>query len=85
MEVLTVSSKGQVAIPAKIREQLSIAAGDKFTIYATKDAVIMKKITLPTKDEFEAELKNAQGWVDSVGYRQEDVEKIIDVARKEKS
>ena len=32
-DILTMSSKGQISIPAKIRKEMSVSTGDKFVIY----------------------------------------------------
>ncbi len=32
-DILTMSSKGQISIPAKIRKEMSVSIGDKFVIY----------------------------------------------------
>ena len=36
-DILTMSSKGQISIPAKIRKEMSVSTGDKFVIYLCKD------------------------------------------------
>ena len=32
-DILTMSSKGQISIPAEIRKEMSVSTGDKFVIY----------------------------------------------------
>ena len=36
IEVITVSSKGQIALPAGMRKRMSISQGDKFAAYLRK-------------------------------------------------
>ena len=36
-DILTMSSKGQISIPAKIRKEMSVSIGDKFVIYLCKN------------------------------------------------
>ena len=53
-QVLTVSTKGQIALPAGMRKQLSISAGDKLVAYTNGDSIILKLISLPAAQELEA-------------------------------
>ena len=64
-QVLTVSSKGQISLPINIRKKLSIDTGDKLVIYASNDAIMLKTLRLPSVDEFEAALSEAQTWAAS--------------------
>ena len=60
VDVLTVSSKVQIALPDSVRNALSIAAGDKIVAYSSGDSILLKKLELPTEDEFSKWLDNAQ-------------------------
>lgn len=84
IQVLTVSSKGQISLPVAIRKSLAIAVGDKLVAYASGDAIMLKTLKLPTVEEFEASLDEAQKWAASVGYKEEDVNDIIKSVRKSK-
>ena len=83
-QVLTVSSKGQISLPVAIRKLLSIDAGDKLVAYASGDVIMLKTLKLPTAEEFEASLDEAQKWASSVGYKEEDVNDIIKSVRQNK-
>ena len=83
-QVLTVSSKGQISLPVNIRRRLSINTGDKLVVYAAGDAIMLKALKLPTADEFEASLNEAEEWAKSVGYAESDVNDIIKDTRKKK-
>lgn len=48
----TVSSKGQVTIPAEIRERLGIHPGDDVTFESTEEGYVLRKV--PADDRFEA-------------------------------
>ena len=72
-QVLTVSSKGQISLPIAIRKRLSIDPGDKLVAYTSGDVIMLKTLKLPTAEEFEASLDEAQKWASSVGYKEEDV------------
>lgn len=84
IDVLTVSSKGQVVLPANIRKRLSIESGDKLAAYASGDVILLKRIKMPAEDEFTQILDEAQEWASSVGYQESDVNDIIKSARKRK-
>ncbi len=81
-QVLTVSSKGQIALPVGMRKMLSIETGDKLVAYASGDTIILKSLKLPDTAEFEAELDRAKEWADSVGYKEDDVESIVKSVKK---
>lgn len=83
-QVLTVSTKGQIALPINMRKRLSINTGDKLVAYATKDAIILKTLKMPSKEEFEDALKQTQAWAKSVGYKQDEVNDIIKSHRANK-
>lgn len=83
-QVLTVSSKGQISLPVAIRKLLSIDAGDKLVAYASGDVIMLKTLKLPTAEEFEASLDEAQKWASSVVYKEEDVNDIIKSVRQSK-
>lgn len=72
-QVLTVSSKGQISLPIAIRKRLSIDPGDKLVAYTSGDVIMLKTLKLPTAEEFEASLDEAQKWASLVGYKEEDV------------
>lgn len=84
MQILTVSSKGQISLPVNIRKTLSIDTGDKLVAYTSGDVIMLKTLKLPSAEEFESSLEEAQKWAASVGYEESDVNEIIKSARKKK-
>ncbi|RRF89135.1 MAG: AbrB/MazE/SpoVT family DNA-binding domain-containing protein [Coriobacteriaceae bacterium] len=80
-DVLTVSSKGQVMLPAKLRKELAIQSGDKLAVYASGDVIMLKKIQMPTAEEFRTRLDEAREWAKSVGYQKSDVSDVIKTVR----
>lgn len=83
-QVLTVSSKGQISLPISMRRQLEINTGDKLVAYASGDVIMLKSLKLPTVEEFEASLNEAQNWAKTVGYKESDIDDIIKSSRKNK-
>lgn len=83
-QVLTVSSKGQISLPINIRKKLSIDTGDSLSVYVTDNAIVLKKINLPSVEEFESAIKETQKWAKSIGYKENDINSIIKTFRKSK-
>lgn len=83
-EIVTVSSKGQISLPVSIRKLLSIDTGDKLVAYTSGDVIMLKTLKLPSAEEFEASLNEAQNWALSVGYNENDVDDIVKSFRKKK-
>lgn len=84
IQIVTVSSKGQISLPASIRKLLSIDAGDKLAAYISGDVIMLKMLKIPSAEEFEASLDEAQKWAVSVGYNESDINDIVKSVRKKK-
>ncbi len=85
VQVLTVSSKGQISLPVSMRKKLAISSGDRLAVYTSGDMIMLKVLKLPTAEDFKASLDAAQDWATSVGYEENDVNDIIQSVRKRKS
>ena len=83
VDVLTVSTKGQIVLPAPIRRALSIKSGDRLAAYAVGDTVMLKPIKVPTEDDFKAWLDEAQAWAAEVDLAADDMEDAIAAVRAE--
>lgn len=84
-QILTVSSKGQISLAVGIRKQLSIKTEDKLVAFVSGDVIMLKKLQLPSAEEFEASLDEIQKWAASVGYEESNVDDIVkSVRRREK-
>lgn len=83
-QILTVSSKGQISLPVSIRRRLDIGTGDKLVAYAAGDVIMLKALKVPSAEEFEASLDQAQKWAASVGYEERDVGDTIRAVREKK-
>ena len=59
---------------------------DALVSFAERRVIIMMKtLKLPSVDEFEEALKEAEDWASSVGYQESDVDSIIKNVRKSKN
>jgi antitoxin PrlF len=84
MDVLKVSSKGQISIPAKARKQMNIRYGDRLAYVVFGDTLVIKPVKMPSEEEFEQSLDEAQSWAASVGLTEDDITDAIADVRKDK-
>jgi AbrB family looped-hinge helix DNA binding protein len=85
MDVITMSSKGQLVIPRQIREEMGIKERDKFIVIYEQDAILLKKVRqeemkekmMDMLNEFAKDFRKAR-------ISRKDIEREIKDARKEK-
>lgn len=82
IEMVTVSSRGQICIPNNIREKMGIKEGNKLLFFLSDDSLIMKKVNMQTFSEITAPLKEA---AKNSGLEEKDVVDIIHRMRKKKN
>ena len=58
MEITKLSSKGQIVIPLKIRNELGINEGSTIAIEKMKDMVVLKKIDVDLINHFKESLED---------------------------
>jgi AbrB family looped-hinge helix DNA binding protein len=75
------SSKGQVVIPEDIRKRLNLKEGAQFVVVGENGVVILKAITEPSIDEFDALIQQAQAQAKQAGLRRSDVGAAVTKAR----
>lgn len=78
------SSKGQVVIPEAIRKRLKLNAGAQFVVIGEGDVVVLKAISTPGMDTFDALIKEARQQAKAAGLRRADITKAISKARGSK-
>ena len=71
------SSKGQVVIPEEIRKRLNLKKGSQFVVVSEKDVVILKAISPPSMDEFDALIADARKKAKEAGMKRSDIEAAI--------
>lgn len=79
MEVVKVSSKGQIVIPKNFREKLGIKEGEYLLIFSRGDVIVMKKLNI----DVEEILKEGEEAAKSLGVSEEDVAKAMREVRYE--
>ena len=75
------SSKGQIVIPETIRKQLNLKPGAQFVVVGEDDVVILKAITAPGMDTFEALIHQARQQAKLAGLKRADISNAISKAR----
>lgn len=79
IEMATISSRGQVCIPADIREDMGLEEGSKVLFFLADDSLIIKKVDIGTFAEITRPLKAD---AKKAGLKEPDVEGIISRLRK---
>lgn len=78
------SSKGQIVIPEGIRKQLKLKPGSQFVVIGQNDVIILKVISAPSMDEFDALISEARRSAKLAGLNQSGVSKAIATVRGRK-
>ncbi len=81
IEMGTISSRGQIAIPTTIRKKLNLKEGQKVLFLLEDDTLLMKKVTRMTFAELTKPLRKAAR---KAGLKEIDVPNIIHRFRKKK-
>ena len=82
MQIVSVSSKGQIAIPVNYRKALSIKTGSQLAIFSDGENIILKPIELPTESKLLEALSNAREYAEKEGLSDDDVKAAIKESRK---
>jgi AbrB family looped-hinge helix DNA binding protein len=77
-EVTTVTSKGQITIPSRLRKQFGLERGTKLMIVPTDYGLVLKKIDLPSVEEFQKRVEQRAGTVE---LSMEDVDRLVHETR----
>ena len=75
------SSKGQVVIPETIRKRLNLKEGAQFIVVGEGDVVILKAITAPSLESFDALIQQAHQQAEVVGLTRADIANAVARAR----
>ena len=82
IEVTSISSRGQVVIPRKIRERLNLQEGEKFLVIGEEDTIVFKKLGAPSFKGFEKLLDKTREFAKKKGLKESDIEESIRESRK---
>lgn len=83
MEVTTISSKGQVVIPATIRHEMGLSNGAKLMVLTDGDNMLLKPLRSPRLHTFRALIKRSRQYVKKAGLKKSDLAKALKKVRNE--
>ena len=85
MDFATVSSNGQMVIPASVRKELGLAEGVRLLVYADpgKGEFVAKKLK-PDKQKLDEISREVEGYLASIGkaYTEDEIVKAVKEIRK---
>lgn len=82
IEITSVSSRGQVVIPQKLRDKLRIREGEKFIIIGEDNTIVLKKIEMPSFKGFDKLIEKTREFTRKTELKEEEVEQAIKKARE---
>ena len=71
------SSRGQVVIPETVRNEMGLQPGAQFIVTSQGDAVMLKKVSPPTAEEFAALHRRLRQKARAAGLTRKDIAKAI--------
>ena len=78
-EVTTVTSKGQITIPSRLREQFGLEKGTKLMVVPTDFGLVLKKLELPSVEEFQQRVEER---ADEIDLSMEEIDQLVHEARE---
>ena len=88
VEIVKMSSKGQIVIPRDIRAEICASEGTMFAVVSGRDSIVLKKVATPSREDLICELreiaKEGAKRAEKLGIKEKDVPDLIHKARKNK-
>ncbi|MFW5983597.1 MAG: AbrB/MazE/SpoVT family DNA-binding domain-containing protein [Halobacteria archaeon] len=82
VEMVTVSSRGQISIPADLRREMEIGEGTKLLVVSEGDNILLRKVDESTvKDSFKDILRPMWEKAEEEGLDGEDAESLVHESR----
>jgi len=87
-ETIKMSSRGQIVIPQDIREEIKASEGTIFSVVSSKDAIILKKVSVPSKEDLIKEIGvialEGRKRAERLGIKESGVPELVQKVRKSK-
>ena len=83
--ITRLSSKGQIVIPKDLRELLNLKSGEFFAMYGENETIVLKKIEIPSDQDFMDLLKWGSDFAKKKKIKRSDILKAIREIRSEES
>ena len=84
VDVIRVSRSGQIFLPTEIRKKFTLTEGACLAVYSTDKVIVLKRVELPTAEEFSQWLGESQAWANEAGYAEADLAGITKSVRRKK-
>jgi len=81
VEITSMSTKGQVVIPANMRKKLNIQGGSKLIVVQEGNNILLKPIEKPSDDEFDQIIQLADQITGELNLEEGDIEEAIKSSR----
>ena len=82
VEITSMSTKGQVVIPANMRKKLHIKGGSKLLVVQDGENILLKPIAKPDDNEFDKIIKLADQIRDELDLTEGDIAEAIKSSRE---
>lgn len=82
-EVTSLSSKGQVVIPERIRKILNLTTGSKFIVITDGLNLLLKPLEEPKIETFKVLIAESRKFAKKFKFKKQDLEKAIKGVRRE--
>jgi AbrB family looped-hinge helix DNA binding protein len=86
VEMIKMSSKGQIVIPQDIRAEICASEGTMFAVVSGRDSIVLKKVATPSKEELICELreiaKDGRKRLEAKGIKEADIPSLVENARR---
>jgi len=82
VEITSISSRGQVVIPQRLRNRMRIHAGEKFVVIGEDNTIVLKKLEMPSFSGVDKLLKKTRDFAKKKDIKTSDVEEAIKHTRK---
>ena len=86
VEIIKMSSKGQIVIPQDIRAEIHASEGTIFAVISERDSIVLKKVATPSKEDLISELQNiakeGKKRLEAKGVKEADISSIVEKSRK---
>ncbi|MEW5692394.1 MAG: AbrB/MazE/SpoVT family DNA-binding domain-containing protein [Candidatus Hydrogenedentota bacterium] len=82
LEVTKLSSKGQVVIPQKIREQMQLQEGENFIVFHEGDTIVLKTLEPPSFNNFDRLIAKARKFAKENKLKKSTIEDAIKSVRR---
>ena len=86
VEMIKMSSKGQIVIPQGIRAEICASEGTMFAVVSGRDSIVLKKVATPSKEELICELKEiakeGRRRLEAKGIKESEISSIVEKSRR---